>query len=258
MGLDGLCESLIVVFAFPIDGTLQRYHSYPFDKLYTLPDHLTLEDGAMLEPLSVAVHAVSNVGQFRHGRNVLVFGAGPVGRLCMAIARVLGAMEIVVADIIASRLEFAKQYCCYGNRVVELMRNTIGPKERGPKSFDLVIDATGAETCIQIALSAVKLGGTFVRVGIGPESVQIPITALIAKQPKVTGSIVYCPGDYQLALALASSGKVDLKPLVTHRFEDAVTAFEVTRAGKSIDERGQTKDVIKTIISGPDVNTLDL
>ncbi|KAL5532591.1 hypothetical protein ACEPAF_4365 [Sanghuangporus sanghuang] len=203
MGLDGckrgkyeLCESLIVAFAFPIDGTLQRYHSYPFDTFYTLPDHLTLEDGAMLEPLSVAVHAVSNVGQFRHGRNVLVFGAGPMGLLCMAVARVLGRRYI-------------------------------------------------------------RSGWNWSRKCANPRANH---GSLIAKEPKVTGSIVYCPGDYQLALALASSGKVDLKPLVTHRFrfEDAVTAFEVTRARKSIDERGQTKDVIKTIILGPDVNPLDL
>ncbi|OCB85946.1 xylitol dehydrogenase [Sanghuangporus baumii] len=272
-----LCERLTIASVCPVDGTLQRYFSYPFDTLYKLPDHLTLEDGAMLEPLSVAVHAVSYVGQFRHGRNILVFGAGPIGLLCMAVARALGAMEIVAVDIIASRLEFAKQYAAtetflpppkgkdeknmdYSKRVVELMKNTIGFKERGSKSFDLVVDATGVETCIQMAFLAVKMGGTFVEVGIGPEEIQVPVTTLITKEFKATGALVYGPGDYRLSLALASSGKVDLKPLVTHRFkfEDAITAFEVTRAGKSVDGKGQTKNVIKTIISGPDVDPADI
>ncbi|KAL5529749.1 hypothetical protein ACEPAG_5734 [Sanghuangporus baumii] len=272
-----LCEHMVFPSAAPVDGTLQRYYKFPSEMIYKLPDHLTLEDGAMLEPLSVAVHAVSNIGKLRAGQKVIVFGAGPVGLLCMAAARALGATRIVAVDIVPTRLEFALAYAAtdtflpppqgtnekkmeYSKRAVGVMKNALGLEERGPNSIDLVLDATGAETCIQMALLVVKIGGTFVQVGFGALEVQIPITTLIVKELTAKGSITYCAGDYPLALGLVTSGKIDLKPLVTHRFrfEDAVKAFETTRAGKSVDENGQTRNVIKTIISGPDVEIEDV
>ena len=122
------------------------------------------------------------MGKFRHGRNVLVFGAGPIGLLCAAVAKALGATEIVVVDIDPSRLEFAKQYAAtgtflppsqekdekkmdYAKRVVQQLFSSLGFKDRGSKSFDLVLDATGVETCILMSVLAVKPGGTFVQVG---------------------------------------------------------------------------------------------
>jgi D-xylulose reductase len=71
---------------------------------------VSLEDGAMMEPLSVAVHSVSTLGKLKSGQNVIVFGAGPVGLLIMAVAKALGAKKIVAVDINEERLKFAKQY----------------------------------------------------------------------------------------------------------------------------------------------------
>ncbi|KAL5511103.1 hypothetical protein ACEPAH_4318 [Sanghuangporus vaninii] len=272
-GKYNLCEHMVFPSATPVDGTLQRYYKFPSEMIYKLPDHLTLEDGAMMEPLSVAVHAVSNIGKLRAGQNVVVFGAGPVGLLCMTVARALGATRVVAVDIVPARLEFALGYAAtdtflpplqeanekkmeYSKKAAGVMMNTLGLEERGPNSIDLVLDATGAETCIQMALLVVRIGGTFVQVGFGALEVQIPITTLIVKELTAKGSICYSAGDYPLALSLAASGKIDLKPLVTHRFrfEDAAKAFETTRAGKNVDEKGQIRNVIKTIISGPDVD----
>ncbi|KAL5532589.1 hypothetical protein ACEPAF_4363 [Sanghuangporus sanghuang] len=272
-----LCEHMVFPSATPVDGTLQRYYKFPFEMIYKLPDHLTLEDGAMMEPLSVAVHAVSNIGRLRAGQNVVVFGAGPVGLLCMAVARALGAIRIIAVDIVPTRLEFALGYAAtdtflpplqeanekkmeYSKKAVGAMKNALGLEERGPNGIDLVLDATGAENCIQMALLVVRIGGTFVQVGFGALEVQIPITTMIVKELTAKGSMCYSAGDYPLALSLAASGKIDLKPLVTHRFrfEDAAKAFETTRAGKNVDEKGQTRNVIKTIISGPDVDPDDI
>ncbi|OCB85944.1 xylitol dehydrogenase [Sanghuangporus baumii] len=294
-----LCEYTILASKHPIDGTLQRYYKLPEDYAYKLPDHLSLEDGAMvrnfprgyalyiwlksygkknyflnkLEPLSVAVHAVSFQGQLRAGQNVVVFGAGPIGLLCMAVARALGAMQVIATDIVPARLKFASRYAAtaiflpparqqgerkmeYSKRAAETMKNAFELKDQGSRSIDLVLDATGAETCIQMGFLVAKSGGRFVQVGFGAPQVQIPITMLQVKELIVKGSLCYGPGDYPLALGLASSGKINLKPLVTHRFkfEDAILAFETIRAGRSVGETGKTKNVIKTIISGPDVD----
>jgi len=84
--------------------------SRPYDLVYKLPDSVDLVYGAMMEPLSVAVHAVANKGQCRGGMNVLIMGAGPVGLLAMGVAKGMGARTIVAVDINEERLNFAKSY----------------------------------------------------------------------------------------------------------------------------------------------------
>ncbi|KIJ59296.1 hypothetical protein HYDPIDRAFT_100891, partial [Hydnomerulius pinastri MD-312] len=264
-----LCPDVKFAATPPHDGTLGRYYAVPADLAYPLPPHLTLEDGAMMEPLSVAVHAVSKLGALKANQSVAVFGCGPVGILCMAVAKALGASRIVAVDIVPGRLEFAKSYAAtdifqpptllqdetriaYSKRSSAAMKEQLGITERGTTGIDLVVDASGAEVSIQTGLRIAKIGGTYVQVGMGPSDITIDMSVVLCKELLVKGSFRYGPGDYPLAIALASSGKVDLKPLVSHRFpfNDARLAFETTRKGKSEDGKG----VIKAIISGPDVD----
>ena len=78
--------------------------------LHLLPESVSLEDGAMMEPLSVAVHSVSSIGKCQTDQTVIIFGAGPVGLLCMAVAKALGARRVIAVDINEERLLFAKNY----------------------------------------------------------------------------------------------------------------------------------------------------
>lgn len=265
-----LCKSgsyqLCLACYSPRRGTLSRYYKVTSDLAYKLPDNLSFEDGAMMEPLAVAVHAISSIAKMRAGQSVVVFGCGPIGLLCMAVTRALGASRILAIDNNPSRIEFAKKYAAtdtftvpeflpneskmdYSKRSSKLLKEMLGMLEKGGnEGFDLVLEATGAETCIQMGILVAKPGGTFVQVGIGITEVTVPITLLLTKELTMKGTSRYGPGDYPLAIALASSGKVDLKPLATHRFEfdDAVAALETTRAG--IDAQGNR--VLKTLISG--------
>ncbi|KAF9451669.1 xylitol dehydrogenase [Macrolepiota fuliginosa MF-IS2] len=262
-----LCADIEFAATPPYDGTLARYYRLPSDLAYRLPDNLTLEDGAMMEPLSVGVHSVSNLGGLRTGQSVAVFGCGPVGLLCMAVAKALGASRVIAVDIVPQRLEFAKGYAAtetylppkplegeskidYSRRNAEQMKKELNIQDRGERAVDLVIDASGAEVSIQTAFYIVGAGGTFVQVGMGAPNITINIALLSVKEVTYKGSFRYGPGDYALAISLAASGKVELKPLVSHRyaFNEAITAFEATRAGKSKDGKG----VIKAIISGPE------
>lgn len=263
-----LCAEMVFAATPPYDGTLARYYRLPADIAYKIPDTMSLEDGAMIEPLSVAVHSVANTGGFRSTQSCVVFGAGPVGLLCMAVARALGAERVIAVDIVPSRLEFAKSYAAthtwlppkmnegesridYSRRNAEAMRKEFAIPETGPGAIDLVVEASGAEVSIQTGILVAKAGGTYVQVGMGAPEVVIPITLLLTKELNFKGSFRYGPGDYPFAISLVASGKVDLKPLVTHRFkfEDALQAFNTTRAGKSEDGKG----VIKAVISGPGV-----
>ncbi|KAI0081715.1 xylitol dehydrogenase [Panus rudis PR-1116 ss-1] len=271
-GRYNLCPDMVFAATPPYDGTLARYYPIPADLCYKLPDNLTLEDGAMMEPLSVGVHAVASVAGFKANQAAVVFGAGPVGLLCMAVARALGASRVIAVDIVPSRLEFAKSFAAtdicvppkmeegeskiaYSERNAKLMKEKLGIEERGKKAIDLVVEASGAEVSIQTGIFIARQGGTFVQLGMGAPNVVIPVTTLLTKELNFKGSFRYGPGDYDLAIGLVSQGKIDLKPLVTHRFafQQAVEAFEATKAGKGPDG----KPVIKAVISGPDVSPDD-
>lgn len=136
-----------------------------------------------MEPLSVAVHSVSNLAQFRANQSIVVFGCGPVGLLCMAVAKALGASRIIAVDIVPARLEFAKKYAAtevylppklddgeskvdYSRRNAENMKKMLGIADRGDKAIDLVLDASGAEVSIQTAIYVAKAGGTVVQVAL--------------------------------------------------------------------------------------------
>jgi len=130
------------------------------------------------------------------------------------------------------------------------MKKELGLEDRGPQSVDVIIEATGAAVCIQTGIYLIKPAGTFVQVGMGAADVNFPIVIALVKEILVRGSFRYGPNDYELAISLVAQGKIDLKPLVTHRFkfDDAVEAFEATKSGKGKDGKG----VIKAIIDGPE------
>jgi D-xylulose reductase len=113
-----------------------------------------------MEPLSVAIHSVSNLGNFRANQSIAIFGCGPIGLVCMAVAKALGASRIIAVDIVPSRVDFAKSYAAtetylssasgpepgeskldYSERIAVAMKKQLGIENRGPKSIDLIIDA---------------------------------------------------------------------------------------------------------------------
>ncbi|WWD02656.1 chlorophyll synthesis pathway protein BchC [Kwoniella europaea PYCC6329] len=267
-GMYELCPHMAFAATPPTQfGTLCRYYVLPADMLHPIPETVSFEDGAMMEPLSVGVHSVHSLGQLQSDQVVIVFGAGPVGLLCMAVAKALGARRVIAVDIQQERLDFARSYAAsdiflpgardpnesmedYCARVTEEIKTTLNIPSRDHGAVDLAIEASGAPTCIQMGINILKPAGTYVQVGMGRNmNVPLPLFHVINKQLKVLGSFRYGPGDYPLAISLVERGLVDLKPLVTHRFEfeDAKQAFEVTKLGR--DEGG--KGVIKAIISGP-------
>ncbi|EIW68112.1 hypothetical protein TREMEDRAFT_69576 [Tremella mesenterica DSM 1558] len=260
-----ICEHMAFAAYPPFDGTLQRYYKLRLG--LPLPDSVDLVYGAMMEPLSVAVHAVATTGGVRAGWNVIIMGAGPVGLLAMGVAKGMGAAKIVAVDINTERLAFAKTYAAthtyvpcaqlpdetrpqYTLRAAADLLLSTGTPARGPGSIDLVVDATGAEVCVQMGLNAVRPGGTYVQTGFGNPDIQVPMFRITTNEITIKGGWRYGSGDYPLAIDLVSRGLVDLKPLLTHtfKFTDALEAFEITKNGKDRDG----KFVIKCVIDGPE------
>lgn len=260
------CPEMKFAATPPGDGTLQGFYTLPGDLCYKLPDSVSLEEGALMEPLAVAIMAVHSIAKMRPASNVVVFGAGPVGLLICAAARALGARYVLSIDIQEERLKFAKEYAAsdyhipgkpqdgedkiaYSKRQAAEIRAKFGFDERGPGGVDLVIEATGAAVCIQTGMFLAKHGGTYVQIGMGPVNVEIPITTILIKELTIKGSFRYGAECYPLAIDLVARGLIKLDPLITHRytFDQCVKAFQANRDGKGADG----KPLIKAIISGP-------
>ncbi|KAF2234090.1 putative xylitol dehydrogenase [Viridothelium virens] len=245
-GKYNLCPEMAFAATPPFDGTLARFYRLPDDFCYKLPQGMSLEEGALVEPTSVAVHVVRQAS-VKPGQQVVVWGAGPVGLLCCAVARAFGASKIVSVDINEERLQFAQKYAA-----THVFR---AQKESASESAarlvrdcglgvgaDVGIDATGAEPCIQTALHALRVGGTYVQAGMDKPEITWSIGAMCAKELNVKGSFRYSSGDYQLAVTMIANGSVPVKELISGKvpFDSAELAFQDVRDGKGI----------KTLIEG--------
>jgi len=145
----------------PFDGTLCRYYRVPADFCYKLPEHVSLEEGALVEPTSVAVH-ITKQGDIKPGSSVVVFGAGPVGLLCLAVARAFGASKVVTVDINEERVKFAEGYAATAGFRPEKNET---PEQSAARlvndcgldaGADVAIDASGAEICMQQAVHCLR------------------------------------------------------------------------------------------------------
>jgi D-xylulose reductase len=182
-GAYNLCADTIFAATPPWDGTLQKYYIVASDYCYPIPEHMNFEEGAMVEPTAVAVQ-ICKVADLRAGQTVLVFGAGPIGALCQAVAKAYGASKVVGVDISAARLKFAESYGAdqtflpprfegdpieAAEKVAALIKEKCGLGE----GADVVLECTGAEPCIQAGIFAARKGATYVQAGMGKEVSQL-------------------------------------------------------------------------------------
>ncbi|OJD28358.1 D-xylulose reductase A [Blastomyces percursus] len=240
-GKYNLCLRMAFAATPPIDGTLAKYYVLPEDFCHKLPENVGLDEGALMEPLSVAVH-ITKQARVQPGHSVVVFGVGPVGLLCCAVARAFGASKVIAVDIQPARLEFAAQYAATGvyeparEESAEKNAERLRVQHRLGRGADIAIDASGAESSVHTGIHVLKTGGTYVQGGMGRDVISFPIMAVCTKEVDVRGSFRYGSGDYKLALTLVGEGKVDVKKLVTGvvAFEEAENAILDVKGGKGI------------------------
>lgn len=194
-----------------------------------------MEEGALLEPLSVGVHACRRA-DISLGDNLLVLGAGPIGLVCLIAAKEMGASKVVITDLVQSRLDVAKEL---GADFTILIGKDDKEADIVAKIHAMLgiepnksIDCSGAEPTNRLGLMATRSGGVFVIVGCGPPEVKLPLISALMREVDIRGVFRYA-NDYSAALALVSSGKAKVKRLVTHHFDitETADAFKASRYG---------------------------
>jgi L-iditol 2-dehydrogenase len=230
-GHPNLCETMTFAGHDDQDGALREWMAWPKRHLFPIPDSFTSTDGAMLEPLGVAIHAV-NLGKLQAGMTVGVFGCGPIGLLTIQLARISGASNIVATDLLPHRVEAAKSLGAnhaflVGNRLeMSQMRVATGGRE-----VDVGFEMAGEQEAVDDAFAAVAPGGKIILCGI-PSKDETSFSASVARRKGLTIKLVRrMKHTYPRAIELVSKGLVDVRSLVTHRFslENAAEAFEVAQ-----------------------------
>jgi 2-desacetyl-2-hydroxyethyl bacteriochlorophyllide A dehydrogenase len=198
-------------------GAFATYFIAPEERVFKLPDHLSYEEGALVEPLAVALHAVKKSG-IRLGQTCAVFGAGAIGLLVAMLAHRTTGSDVFVTDINPFRLQRAQELG--STKIINSLE--VNPVERimektGRMGVDRSFEAVGLEVTLIQALKALKKGGCATLLGIfeKPDAV-LPINLFVQREINLAGSQGYC-WDFQDSLTLLENNVVDLKKLVTHR-----------------------------------------
>ncbi|MFB6147026.1 MAG: NAD(P)-dependent alcohol dehydrogenase, partial [Halobacteriaceae archaeon] len=208
-----LCPDVTFMATPPHDGAFAEYVAWPADFAYRLPESVSTREGALCEPLSVGIHAARR-GNVSSGNTVLITGAGPIG-LCMVEAvRAAGATDVVVSDVVASKLDLAAARGA--DRTVDVseasLADTVEDYTDG-RGVDVAIEASGARPAVETVPHAVRRGGTVVLVGLGDETVPFDVVDLIDNEIDVHPSFRYA-NTYPTAVELLADGRVDLAGLV--------------------------------------------
>jgi L-iditol 2-dehydrogenase len=195
-------------------GAFAEYVVVPDKICYHLPDGLAFEEAAMLEAVAVALHAV-RVSEMKGGEKALVIGAGMIGLLTLQAAKALGAAEVMIADIDATRLERARKLGATEALLLSgdaLVKEVLG--RTGGQGVDLVLEAVGREETIAASIASVRKGGTVTLIGNITPQVKIPLQAVVSRQIRLQGSCASA-GEYPQAMELMAAGKIKVKPLIT-------------------------------------------
>jgi L-iditol 2-dehydrogenase len=228
-GHPNLCANVIFAGHGNQDGALREFMAWNDKCLFPIPDSLSFEDGAMLEPLGVAIHSV-DLGRLRAGMTVGVFGCGPIGLLIIQLAKLSGAVQIIATDKLVHRAEAAKAFGAdHAYLVADRLEGGAIPATTGGRGVDVAFEVAGEQGAVEDAFAAVLPGGKVILVGI-PADDKTSFLASVARRKGLTIKLVRrMKHTYSRAIALVSQGLVDVRSLVTHRFPlaQASEAFRV-------------------------------
>ncbi|XP_072967929.1 sorbitol dehydrogenase [Typha angustifolia] len=237
-GRYNLCSEMKFFATPPVHGSLANQVVHPADLCFKLPNNVSLEEGAMCEPLSVGIHACrrADIGP---EKNVLIMGAGPIGLVTLLAARAFGSPRIIIVDVDEYRLSVAKSLGAddivkVSTSMQDIDEDVIRIQKSMDADIDVSFDCAGFSKTMSTALNATSPGGKVCLVGMGHNEMTVPLTPAAAREVDIVGIFRY-KDTWPLCLEFLRSGKIDVKPLITHRFgfsqKEVEEAFEVSARG---------------------------
>ena len=230
-GNPNLCDNLRFAGHDIVDGALREMLCWPRSLVHPLPDVFSAIEGAMLEPLGVALHAL-DLGHILPGMSVGVFGCGPIGLLLVQLARMAGASQIITTDRLTHRLDAAQAFG--GTHMVQ----AVGGEENeeilavaNGDGLDIVFEAAGDNDAVKTAIQSVRPGRQVILIGI-PEDDRTEFPASEARRKGLTLKLVRrMKHTYPRAIQMVQDKLVDVHSLVTHRFalSEYEAAFETAK-----------------------------
>ncbi len=231
-GMYNICNEL-KVHGFQTEGVSQEFFAFPADMVMPLPEGLSFEEGAMMEPLAVTCHAIRRFGDVK-GKAVAVMGGGTIGNLMAQAAIGMGAAKVLISDVSDFRLKVAAD-CGIANRV-----NSVKEKYQdafkacfGDDGADVIFECAGAQQTLDDALICARKGSSVVIVAMYGKRPEIEMSLLQEHELTFIGTLMYRREDFAAAIKLLGDKKVSLSKLITHRFPFKEYAEAVKVAGES-------------------------
>ena len=232
-GKYNLCEELKVM-GFQTTGMASELFAVDAEKVLALPEEMSFDEGAMMEPLAVAVHAVRRFGSVE-GMDVAVLGAGPIGNLVAQTAKALGARRVLITDVSDYRLELAKN--CGIDAAVNTRHQDFGDAMVscfGPDKADVIYDCAANDITMGQAIRYARKGSTIILVGVYAGMAHVDLAVLNDHELDLNTTMMYRQEDFETAIQLVSQGKIHLRVLMSKHFafRDFLAAYRYIDANR--------------------------
>ncbi|MGF6231917.1 D-xylulose reductase [Inquilinus ginsengisoli] len=242
LGLYNVDPSVVFWATPPVHGCLTPEVVHPAGFTFKLPDNVSFAEGAMVEPFAVGLQAAVKA-RIQPGDFAVVIGAGPIGIMAALAALAGGCSRVLISDLLPEKLAIAERYPgITGVNIRETKLADAVAAATDGWGADVVLEASGSPRAYPGIFDAVRPGGCLVVIGMPVEPVAVDLVAAAAKEVRIETVFRYA-NVYDRAIAMIASGKVDLKPLISHTygFEDSITAFERAAEGRPADVKLQIK-----------------
>jgi len=240
-GEETLCERIREI-GIHVNGAFAQYVIVPEHTLHHMPDGMTYNQGASIDPVASAYRAVRKA-HITVADVVIVFGPGPIGLYALQLATLEGAKKIIMVGTRDERLEIAKTLGADLTINIRQQSEYLGEivkKFTEGHMADVVIEATGRPDTVESCITCVCKGGRVILAGVFHESAVFSVSRLVRSEARIEGSICYTWNEFEVAMGLISTSKVEIKPIVTHE----LPLSQMSEALKLIDRRQALKVIL--------------
>lgn len=228
IGRYNICNDLKVI-GCQTDGAFAQYIAIPINKVFSIPKDMSFEEATFVEPTAVGIHAIKKADNIK-GERIIIMGAGPIGLITLQLSKIFGAKEIIITDILNSRLKLAKEFgATYAINIREIDLVKWVYDTFGRDGIDKVFECVGGNQNITInqAINLTRKGTKIILIGVFKRSLPIEINLIQDRELEIVGSLVYTSNDFSEAIDLLYKKKINVNRLISkvlplEKVEDAM------------------------------------